>query len=275
MKHRMLLSQTPNPHISAGSRDATTLLPFRGLYQYEKLISHWFQIAHFKLQNETRDPWQNYTVALGIAAVRASRTLGVLAATDATEGMQCVARHIVELVTRFVHAVDYQGAAYRYESECDARQRGKITSAATASRRRWLTTLPPGGPLPSGTGSEPYPEAGSNIGLTAEYKWLCLSTHNHVTALKRKYPGHWEHTVAPVEYCSGHELRGPLLDPFDSEPPSDIERYLHIAVDAMAAAEVKLWNTPGLTLDSDEQRRHSLNALDALLVAFRKACPER
>jgi hypothetical protein len=263
---------------SPSELDPKTLSPVHGLCEFDALVTYWENFACMRLQNPTRRPWENHLIGLGISAVRSTRSLSVLANMRATEGMQCIARNVVELVSKMVHIVDHKDAAYRYDFSRDVKQQKKIYDSETENGKTWLSEATELVPDPDGTDHESVKPNCQNIGMKAEYQYLCLSTHNHVSSLKRKSPTHWDYFIGQLvtnHYEQSLILRGATINPFVREPAIDVERYLHICAIAMQKAVAKIVDSPELLVASvpiaDEIKRQGTMLRDA----FNAACPKR
>lgn len=247
-------------------RDPHTMREVHGLREFQQLVYFWVELGRQQLENLERPSWQNYLISLGVTAVRAAASVEVLAMAGRAEGMQCIVRQIVEITTRFVHLIDAADAGYRAEVKRDQYQRSKIRKFEGLCSRPWMVELSsddfPGiDPMPSAEDKPiPPPEAGGGIGLRAEYEYLCLTTHNHLTALYAKANTH---------------LRGNQMDSTQPDPPALVERYLHITVDALQIACAKFLSDRALLSASDDAREDLLRNLNELTNAFRSACPER
>lgn len=247
-------------------RDPHTMREVHGLREFHQLVFFWMELGGQRLENLERPSWQNYLISLGVTAVRAAAAIEVLAMAGRAEGMQCIVRQIIEIITRFVHLIESKDSGYRAELKRDQDQRSKIKKFGGRCSRPWMGELssenfPGVDPTPPAE-YKPIasPDAGVGIGLRAEYQYLCLITHNHLTAIYAKANTH---------------LRGSQMDSTEPDPPALVERYLHITVDAMQIGCTKFFLDRELLSATDDVRDGLLDRLNKLTDAFKSACPER
>jgi hypothetical protein len=258
--------------------DPKSLSPVHGLHEFDELVRFWESNACLRMQNATRPPWENYLIGLGISAVRSTRSLSVLANTRTTEGMQCIARNIVELVSKAIDLIVSRDKACAYFLKEDGKQRRKIARSESEIGRNWLSAFTDVAPEPDGATEFVRTPDCQNIQMKAEYQYLCHSAHNHLNALKRKLPNHWS-TYEGEAVVSAYEpnllLRGHAIDPFGREPAVDVERYLHICVIAMEKLLTKILESRELFLDPETVADHIKSGHKARIDSFLKACPRR
>jgi len=248
-------------------RDPKTMREAHGLAQYSELVNFWRWLSNLPLKKNERPAWENYLISLGITAFRCTVSAQTLADRGSAEGLGAIARQIVEIATRFRWLIDKKDAGYLVAVRDDATQRAWVRSAPSDTRRPWMEELGEprlaGIPPPASEDEdEPQlkmPKGGCGIGMRAEYCYLCLTTHNHLTALYAKANAH---------------LDSDLMNSLDPDPPVLIERYLHIIVDAMHVAIRPILSDPALIESADGGLKMTLD-YDALRDAFRAACQQR
>lgn len=246
-------------------RDAETIRHLHGLPQYSELVNFWRLLSNLRLRKKERPAWENYLISLGITAFRCAVSAQVLAHHGGAEGLGVIARQIVEIATRFRWLISTKNAGYLVAVKDDVTQRDWVRTAPGDTHRPWKDEL--GEPRLAGippTASEEEPElkmpkGGCGIGMRAEYCYLCLTTHNHLTPLYAKANAH---------------LDSDQMRSVDPDPPVFIERCLHIIVDAMHAAIRPILTDPTLIESNDGGLGMTLH-YDAMREAFREACPQR